>query len=105
MAKRYKTYFYDDDDEDSDVLIIPTSLVKDLGWSHLGELEVTIETNQAKQLGLFITKPQIRCPRCTHLLEVDPTLEPSGMKCSNPECSYIRRIYNKVTLDQLIKEK
>ena len=47
MAKRYKTYFYDDDDEDSDVLIIPTSLVKDLGWSHLGELEVTIETGQA----------------------------------------------------------
>ena len=106
VAKRYKTFFYDDEESDEpETLVIPTSLVKNLGWTHLGELEVTIETNQAKKLGLFITKPEFRCPRCTHLLEPAPELEPSGMKCSNPDCDYIKRIYNKITIDKLIKPK
>ncbi|MFX1238013.1 MAG: hypothetical protein ACFFAS_05670 [Promethearchaeota archaeon] len=104
-SKRYKTFFYDDEDEESEMIIIPTSLVKSLGWSHLGELEVTIETNQAKKLGIFISKPEIRCPRCTHLLEFAPDIEPSGMRCSNPQCQYTKRIYNKITLDKLIKPK
>ena len=99
-AKRYKTFFYDDETEESEILVIPTSLVKHLGWTEFGELNVSIETNQEKKLGIFITKPEIRCPRCTHLLEPAPEIEPSGMKCSNPDCEYTRRIYNKVTLDK-----
>ncbi len=104
-SKRYKTFFYDDEDDQTDMLVIPSSLVKTLGWGNLGELEVSIETNQAKKLGIFISKPEIRCPRCTHLLEDAPDIEPSGMRCSNPDCEYTKRIYNKITIDKLIKPK
>lgn len=105
--KRYKTFFYDDDDDDeadSEVLVIPASLVKNLGWTDFGELNVSIETQHDK-LGIFITKPEFRCPRCTHLLEPAPDLKPSGMKCSNPSCEYSKRVYNKVTRDKLKNPK
>ena len=103
--KSYKTFFYQDQDEDSELLIIPASLAKALGWTHLGALDVSVETNQAKKLGIFISKPEVRCPRCTHLLEEDPTLQPQGMKCTNPGCDYIRRIYNKLTRGNLTLDK
>ncbi len=105
MKKTYKTFFYQDEEEDSELLIIPSSLAKSLGWSHLGSLEVSVETNQAKKLGIFISKPEIRCPRCTQLLEVDETLQPHGMKCSNSECEYVRRIYNKINRGNLTLDK
>jgi len=103
--KSYKTFFYSDEDEDSELLIIPASLAKSLGWSHLGSLDISIETNQAKKLGIFISKPEVRCPRCTHLLEEDITLQPQGMRCTNPECDYIRRIYNKINRGNLTLDK
>lgn len=103
--KSYRTFFYQDEDEDSELLIIPASLAKSLGWTHLGLLDVSVETNQAKKLGIFISKPEIRCPRCTHLLEEDPNLRPQGMRCTNPECDYIRRTYNKLNRGNLTLDK
>ena len=104
MKKTYKTFFFEDEEED-ELLIIPASLAKSLGWSHLGSLEVSVETNQAKKLGIFISKPELRCPRCTHLLEEDEKIQPQGMKCSNPECDYVRRIYNKINRGNLNLDK
>jgi hypothetical protein len=105
MKKTYKTFFFEDEDEDSELLIIPSSLAKSLGWSHLGSLEVSVETNQAKKLGIFISKPELRCPRCTHLLEEDKAMQPQGMRCSNPECEYVRRIYNTINHGNLTLDK
>ena len=103
--KEFRTFFFEDEDEDSELLIIPSSLAKSLGWSYLGSLEVSIETNQAKKLGIFISKPELRCPQCTHLLEEDKKLQPQGMKCSNPECDYIRMIYNTINRGNLTLDK
>ena len=106
MKKTYKTFFFEDEsDGDSELLIIPLSLAKSLGWTHMGTLNVSVETNQAKKLGIFISKPEVRCPRCTHLLEQDPKAQPQGMKCSNPECDYIRRTYNTLNRSNLTLDK